>query len=108
MHVQVVTFNLQGVSGEEYHEGCKGETGVFADLPGLLAKIWLRDPDENVYGAVYLWADREHYEAYVNGEIFKAILEDDSLSGVVSRNFGVYEDLTAQTSPGLSLGGDSQ
>lgn len=102
MHVQVVTFGLQGISEEEYHQGCREETGVFADLPGLIAKIWLRDPAAGQYGAVYLWKSREDYEAYVSGEIFRSIQEDPTLSGVTSRDFDVFHDLTSVTQPGLA------
>lgn len=103
MHVQVVTFGLEGVSEEEYHRGCRAEAGLFAELPGLVAKIWLRDPAAREYGAVYLWASREAYETYVSGEVFRSIQDDPTLSGVTSRDFEVFDDLTALTQPGLTL-----
>lgn len=104
MHVQVVTFGLQGISEEEYHNGCKEETGIFADLPGLIAKIWLRDSAKGVYGAVYLWTTREAYETYVSGEVFGSIEEDPTLASVTSRDFEVFDDLTASTQPGMTIG----
>lgn len=103
MHVQMVTFGLNGVTEDEYHRGCQDETGVFADLPGLLAKVWLRKPEKNVFGAVYLWADRASCEAYTAGPVFRSIQEDSSLSDVVSEDYDVYEDLSAVTHPGLQL-----
>lgn len=103
MHVQVVAFGLEGVGEEEYHEGCRDETGAFADLPGLITKIWLRSEASNTFGAVYLWRDRESYEEYVKGDIFKSIEDDPSLSNVISRDFDVYEDLTKATQPGLAI-----
>ncbi len=104
MHVQVVTFGLDGLTEAEYHEGCRGETGAFAELPGLLAKIWTKDEAESTFGAVYLWRDRESYENYLKGDIFKSIEEDPTLSNVTSKNFDVYEDLTKATQPGLVFG----
>lgn len=103
MHVQVVTFGLKGISEEDYHEGCRSETGPFADLPGLLAKIWIKDEALTTFGAVYLWRDRDAYEKYVKGDIFRSIETDPSLSIVTSRSFEVYEDLTKATQPGLTL-----
>ena len=103
MHVQVVTFALKGVTEEEYHEGCKDETSVFADLPGLIAKIWLRNPAANRYGAVYLWADKASQLGYVQGEVFQSIQNDPSLADVRSDDYEVYDDLTALTQPGLTM-----
>lgn len=107
MHVQLVTFGLQGISEEEYHAGCRDEAGIFADLPGLSAKIWLKDSAEGTYGAVYLWNDRQSFERYVGGEVFKSIEDDPTLTGVTSRDFDVYDDLTAITSPALSIAPDA-
>lgn len=103
MHVQVVTFGLKGISEERYHEGCKGETGAFADLPGLLSKIWLRNTETGSYGAVYLWRDKESYQSYLAGEIFKSIQQDPTLTEVRSHDFEVYDDLTKKTQPGLGI-----
>lgn len=103
MHVQVVTFGLKGISEADYHAACQSETGIFAELPGLLAKIWLRDVEANVFGAVYLWADESQCRDYLNGEIFTSIKNDPTLQDVASRDFDVYEDLTAQTHPGVSI-----
>ena len=41
MHAQVVTFGLNGITEEQFHEACGAEPQTFANLPGLLAKIWL-------------------------------------------------------------------
>jgi hypothetical protein len=103
MHVQIVTFGLNGITEEQYRESCQSETDTFAGLPGLLCKIWLRDADANTYGGVYLWRDRDSYERYVTGEIFQSIGDDPTLENVSSRDFGVFEDLTAATQPAVDL-----
>jgi hypothetical protein len=103
MHVQVVSFGLNGITEEQYRQSCQGETGTFAGLPGLVCKIWLRDPDANTYGGLYLWRDRGSYERYVRGEIFQSIGSDPTLKNVSSRGFGVFEDLTAATQPAVDL-----
>ncbi|MEO7804170.1 MAG: YdhR family protein [Actinomycetota bacterium] len=103
MHVQVVTFGLNGITEEQYHQTCDGATATFAALPGLLSKTWLRNADANTYGGVYLWRDRESYEDYVKGEVFKSIQNDPSLVNVASNDFDVFEDLTKATQPVLSI-----
>lgn len=103
MYVQLVTFKLNGLSEEQYHDACREETGAFAELPGLLSKVWLRDADSAIYGGLYLWQDRESYEAYVAGDVFRSIQQDPSLTGVSSQGFDHFEDLTKATQPGLTV-----
>lgn len=105
MYVQFVTFTLDGVTEEEYRRGCSDETAVFAAMPGLLSKVWLRDPDTGTYGGLYLWRDRASYEDYLASEVFAAIQDDPSLGDVSSRGFDHFEELTAATQPGLVLTG---
>ena len=101
MHAQVITFGLDGITEEQFREASGAETPTFANLPGLLAKIWLRDPETNTYGGLYLWADQEAYERYIKGEVFNAIKADQNLKNVESRDFGVFEDLSSLTMPKL-------
>ncbi len=68
-------------------------------MPGLLVKIWLRDPETNTYGGLYLWADQETYERYIKGEVFNAIKNNQHLENVESRDFGVFDDLSSITMP---------
>jgi heme-degrading monooxygenase HmoA len=103
MHVQVVTFRLNGVTEEQYHEACRDLADTFANLPGLLAKIWLRGPETGTYGGVYLWRDRDAFEDYIKGEVFKAVENDPVLTDVRSVDFGVFSDLTQITQPEVVL-----
>lgn len=103
MHVQVVTFTLNGITEEEYREACAAETPVFAALPGLLSKIWLRSPETNTFGGVYLWRDRGSCEAYINGNIFRELNADPSLQNVRTEDFDVFEALTKTTQPLLAV-----
>jgi hypothetical protein len=97
MHAQVITFGLSGMTEEQYREACGADAQTFANLPGLLAKIWLRNPETNTYGGLYLWADQESYERYIKGEVFNAIKADQNLENVESRDFGVFDDLSSIT-----------
>jgi hypothetical protein len=88
MHAPVITFGLNGITEEQFREACGAHAPTFANLPGLLAKIWLRDPETNTYGGLYLWDDQEPYERYIKGEVFNAIKADQNLKNVESRDFG--------------------
>ena len=101
MHAQVVTFGLNGITEEQFREVCGADAPTFAALPGLLGKVWLRDPETNTYGGLYLWADQEAYEGYIKGDVFSAIKANQGLKNVESRDFGVFEDLSSLTMPRL-------
>jgi heme-degrading monooxygenase HmoA len=101
MHAQVVTFGLNGITEEQFHQAARADAPTFANMPGLLGKVWLRDPEANTYGGLYLWADQEAYEHYIKGEVFDAIKTNQHLKHVESRDFGVFEDLSSLTMPKL-------
>lgn len=98
MHVQIVNFQLSGITEEEYRATCDELAPAFAAVPGLVAKIWLADADTNTYGGVYVWSDRAAMEAFQASELFQAVLADSSLAAIASRDFGVIEAPTAVTS----------
>jgi len=97
MHAQVVTFGLKDITEEQFQEVAGGDAPTFAAMPELLGKVWLRDPETNTYGGLYLWADQEAYEGYIKGEVFNAIKNNPHLKNVESRDFGVFEDLSSLT-----------
>src|SRR3989442_1593567 len=97
MHAQVITFGLNGITEEQFHEAAEADAPTFANLPGLLAKIWLRNPETNTYGGLYLWDDQEACERYIKGEIFTALKADPNLKNFESRDFGVFDDLSSVT-----------
>jgi heme-degrading monooxygenase HmoA len=101
MHAQVITFGLNGITEEQFHEAALADAPAFTNMPGLLAKVWLRDPETNTYGGLYLWDDQETYERYIKGEVFDAIKANEHLKNVESRDFGVFEDLSSLTMPRL-------
>ena len=41
MHIQVITFTLDGIDEAAYRAHAEQSAPVFAALPGLRAKIWL-------------------------------------------------------------------
>jgi hypothetical protein len=101
MHVQVVTFGLNGITEEQFHGAAAADAPAFAAMPELLAKVWLRDPETNTYGGMYVWADREAYERYMKGEIFNGLKNDQHLKDFDSRDFGVFDQLSSLTAPNL-------
>ena len=102
MRVQIITFNLKGLSDEEYRSHCEAIAPAFAQLPGLLSKTWLANAETNTYGGVYLWRDRRSMESYERSDIYGGMLANPHLEGLVARSFPVVEEATGITS---NLGG---
>lgn len=98
MHVQIVNFQLSGITEEQYRTICDELAPAFAATPGLISKVWLADADTNSYGGVYVWRDQAAMEEFQAGELFKAVLSHPNLSGISSQDFGVLEAPTAVTS----------
>ena len=84
MHVQIVNFRLKNASEEDYRRHCEAIAPAFANLPGLVSKTWLSDPETNTYGGVYVWRDREAMEDYERTDIYKGMATNFT-AGVGSR-----------------------
>lgn len=102
MHVQIVTYRVEDVSDAEFIEANREFAAAMASVPGLLAKIWLRQPGGR-YGGVYLWRDREAYEAFLASELWQEVLADTSMLDVDATDHEVMEELTRATQPGVQI-----
>jgi hypothetical protein len=91
MHIQIVNFNLSGMSDSEFRSMSDQLAPTFASVPGLLTKTWLADEASNTYGGVYLWQDRESCKAYQESDLFKTVKTHPNFANVSSREFGVLE-----------------
>lgn len=97
MHIQIINFGLEGMSEEEYRDLAGSIAPAFADLPGLISKTWLANPETNTYGGVYVWRDRRAMERYRTSDIYKAMLANPNFRGVTVRDFAVLEGPTGLT-----------
>jgi heme-degrading monooxygenase HmoA len=103
MHVQIVTYRVEGVSDADFVEGNRQFAETMAAVPGLLAKVWLTQHDRGVYGGVYLWRDREAFEAFLTSDLWREVLADASMLDVTTADYGVMDELTRATQPALRL-----
>jgi hypothetical protein len=100
MYVQVVEFELQGITRRDYEASAEELAPVFAEIPGLVSKLWIVDPESNRAGGIYTWVDRAASEAYKAGPVYRAALENPALANLRSREFDVLESATRITSGG--------
>ncbi len=103
MHLQFVTYRAGEMTDREFIDANQEFAAAMAEVPGLLAKLWLKDPNGGVYGGVYLWRDRAAFEAFVAGELWSSVLDDESIAELDSRDFETMQELTSATQPGLKI-----
>ena len=95
MVIQVVNFNLEGLTHEQYTGAVKEVAPAFAELKGLKSKVWLSDKENNVYGGVYTWEDRQSMEDYLNSQFYDEVL--GSHPNFINVTTKVYEVLDEPT-----------
>jgi quinol monooxygenase YgiN len=97
MHIQVVNFQLSGMSDAEFRSECDGLAPVFAAVPGLISKVWLADPATGTYGGIYTWEDQAAMAQYFESDLFKAVAGHPHFAGLTSRDFSILEGPTRVT-----------
>ena len=93
MHVQVVTFNLVGMTDADYIKLL--DEVLLPELvkaPGLLAKIPLHDAASNTYGGVYTWSDKQAMLDFAQSELFQGFASSPNFVSITSRDFDLMED----------------
>jgi hypothetical protein len=104
MEALVVTFK-NDASQEQFTAATAEHAAVFAEVDGLLAKIWIADPESDTKGGIYLFADRTALDAYLESDVFQSILAEPSFEGTSWRCYQVLDELTARTQPGIQIVG---
>jgi heme-degrading monooxygenase HmoA len=97
LHIQIINFHLKDISEAGYRAHCDEVAPAFAEVPGLISKVWLANRVTNTYGGVYTWASREKMEEYAKSDLFKAVATNPNLAGITSIDFNVLEDPTSVT-----------
>jgi heme-degrading monooxygenase HmoA len=97
MHIQIVNYNLDGLTEAEFRAHCDEVAPAFAAVPGLLAKFWLADPMSNTYGGVYVWRDESAMRAFGKSELFKAGVANPHYVELTSRSFDTLAGPTEVT-----------
>jgi hypothetical protein len=97
MHMQVITFKLNGIDDAAYRAHAEHSAPMFAALPGLRAKIWLANQRANTYGGIYTWDDVAAMRAYQGGKIFEALQTNPHMIDVTASDFSVLVGPTKKT-----------
>ena len=104
MEALVVTFTNHA-NQEQFTAATAEHVPVFAEVDGLLAKIWIADPETSTYGGIYLFDDRTALDAYLESDLFQSILAEPSFEGTSWRRYQVLDELTVRSQPGIQIVG---
>ncbi len=97
MYVRVVTFELDGITPEQYEEHSAQIAEVFLDWPGLIAKVWLRDSGAGTAGGVYLFESKEAAHLSRSTDVFVGMLANPGFRNVTVREYDTLAAATAVT-----------
>jgi len=95
MVIQVVNFNLEGIGHQDYLGATMDVAPAFKDVSGLISKVWLSDEENNVYGGVYTWENRQAMEDYLNSQFYDDVL--GSNPSFVNISYKAYDVLGEQS-----------
>ncbi len=97
MHIQIVNFRLEGMGEEDYRGIAEAIAPAFANMPGLVSKTWLANPQTGIYGGVYVWQSREAMENYKESDTYKGMVTNPHFADVTVKDFAVLEGPTRVT-----------
>lgn len=78
--------------------------GIIASVEGLIWKIWLSQEDEFEMGGMYLFANRETAEAYLNHPVIQTVRSNPAVVSTESQLWEVESSLSALTLDTRPLG----
>ena len=92
MVIQVVNFNLEGITHNDFIGVANEVAPNFAPLPGLISKVWLSDEENNTYGGVYSWKSQGACKTYRSGELYAgALANNPNIVNLSDNGFGVLK-----------------
>jgi hypothetical protein len=102
MYVRVVTFELKGITADDYRAHAAAVAGAFTAWPGLVGKIWLSDEGRNRYGGVYLFASKADADRSRATPLFAGMIANPAFSNLMIEEYDTVPELTTRTCPALA------
>ena len=85
------------VTRAEYEQAAASLAGLFAEVPGLLWKVWIMKESESEAGGIYLFEDKSSLDAYLAGPLAAQVSSHPAFSDMSVRQSEVMADVTAIT-----------
>ena len=92
MYVQIIEFELQGLTRADYEEFCVKAVPAIAEIPGVLGKLFLSDTDSSRCAGIYTFTDRTAAEEYLASDLFQgAMATNPAIANVRTRGSELRE-----------------
>lgn len=96
MHISIFEYRIRNIDDAGWSQACEELAPVFAGVPGLVSKVWLRGEGET-RGGVYLWEDKAAYEAFLASDLGKAVGSHPNIADLTMHDYAVDEAPTLVT-----------
>ncbi|WP_165922430.1 YdhR family protein [Pseudonocardia endophytica] len=103
MQTFVITFRLHDMTDDGYRALRDELAPAFAELPGLLATVWLADAATGTFGGVHLFTDTGAADAFAESRLFRTVVLCPHLADLRVQRFTVDETTTRRTQPGIRI-----
>jgi len=104
MYVQIIEFEVPGLTRVEYEEFCADAVPAIAAVPGVVGKLFLADADSSRCAGIYTFTDRDAAESYLRSELFEvAIATNPAIANVRTRGSELLERPTRALDDTLAL-----
>ena len=91
MHILVINFTADA-SPEQFDALVQEDAPIFAKIDGLIHKHFIFNHEEKTYGGVYMFESKDALQAYMDGEIFKSVIENQDWSNHLVRHYEVHAE----------------
>ena len=98
MAQQLLQINFKfNVSRAEFEQLATQLASSFAELDGLVWKIWLMNEKEREAGGIYLFDGEASLQSYLEGPLAAQVMSHPALSELSAKPFDLLSDPTATT-----------
>ena len=91
-----LNFNFS-VTKEEYEQAVSPLADKFANVPGLIWKVWILNAEKSEAGGIYLFENQAALDDYLAGSLAKIVTTHPALSNFSIKQFGIMKDITKVT-----------
>lgn len=98
-----VNFSLN-MTIDDYQGLADSLSDTFANLPGLVWKIWLLNETEQEAGGLYLFDSDASMQAYLDGPIVAALKSHPAITNLNVKQFDVMPEVTAASRGPVTAG----
>ena len=91
LQILVINFTADA-SPEQFDTLVQEDAPIFAKIDGLIHKHFIFNHEEKTYGGVYMFETKAALQSYMDGEIYKSVIENPDWSNHLVRHYEVHAE----------------